>query len=91
VLPCVVLETHPEAVYNEAMENKNRKIIAYVIACVSEFARATNLNTQESFKYLNTYGGIDFLLEHYEAEHLLSFDDAVDDLRLITRTAGGHI
>jgi len=36
-------------------------------------------------------GGIDFLIEHYEAEHLLPLAQAVDDLALVTRKAGGKV
>ena len=64
-------------------------MIAYIVACIGEFARATNMETQEAFKYLETYGGIDFLFDHYDTEHLLSFDDAVEDLKLITQRSGG--
>ncbi|MCL2150635.1 MAG: DUF3791 domain-containing protein [Coriobacteriia bacterium] len=35
------------------------------------------------------YGGIDFLFEHYEAEHSLSLQDAVDDLIVLTQRSGG--
>jgi len=73
------------------MEDKDRKLLAYVIACISEFARSTSLSAQEAFRYLDSYGGIDFLFEHYDTEHLLSLDDAVDDLKIITNNAGGTI
>ncbi len=71
------------------MSSEDRKMLAYVIACVGEFARATALTTQEAYRYLDYHGGIDFLLEYYDAEHLLSFDDAIDDLKTIAQRSGG--
>jgi hypothetical protein len=73
------------------METVNTNRIAYIVACIGEFARATGLTTQEAFRYLFFRGGIDFLVEHYEAEHLLSFDDVVEDLKTIARQSGGLI
>ena len=73
------------------MSSDERKMIAYMIACIGEFARAANITTQESYRYLADYGGIDFLFEFYDTEHLLSLQDAVDDLKLITQKSGGLI
>jgi hypothetical protein len=73
------------------MSVEEKKTIAYIVACISEFARATGLNTKEAFRYLYNYGGIDFLFEFYDVEHTLSFDDAVDDLKAVTQREGGLI
>jgi hypothetical protein len=73
------------------MSSEDRKMIAYVIACVGEFAHATGLSTQEAYRYLEHHGGVDFLLDYYDTEHLLSFHDAVDDLKIITQQSGGLI
>ena len=48
-----------------------------------------DISVKSAFQYLQLHGGIEFLDEHYEAEHLLSFDDAVDDLALICEANGG--
>lgn len=69
----------------------DRRIIGYVIASISEFAKAHNLTIKEASNYLNRYKGIDFLTEHYEAEHLLSFDDSVQDLTRVCYNNGGGI
>ena len=63
--------------------------IGWIIACVYEFARRFNLSVKSAFQYLYHNGGITFLDEHYEAEHLLSFDDAINDLVLICEAKGG--
>ena len=69
------------------MENK----IGWTVACVSEFARRFDISVKSAFQYLYLHGGIAFLDEHYEAEHLLSFDDAVDDLVLVCEAGGGAL
>jgi len=73
------------------MKSEERKMIAYIVACINEFAGSTGLSLQDAFIYLNSHGGIDFLVECYDAEHILSFQDVIDDLKLITRQAGGLI
>ena len=75
-----------------AMSNEKKKCrMAYFIACVSEFARAHGLAHHESFDYLDRYKGMDFLVKCYEAEHMLSFADAVNDLNVVCRRHGGKI
>ncbi|MCL2112163.1 MAG: DUF3791 domain-containing protein [Clostridiales bacterium] len=73
------------------MRSEQRKTIAYIVACVGEFARATGTSAQEAFCYLEAHGGIDFLIECYDTEHLLSLHDAVEDLITITRRSEGMI
>jgi len=52
------------------MTAEERKLLAYIVACISEFARATNQSMQEAFRYLDSHDGIDFLIEYYDVEHL---------------------
>lgn len=70
---------------------KTKDRMEYFVACVAEFAKAFGLDTQVAFDYLDRYGGIDFLAKCYEAEHLLSFADAVEDLRRVCRKNGGSL
>lgn len=69
----------------------NNNIIRYIIACVHEFAKKHLLTPREAFNYLDRFKGLAFLTEHYEAEHLLSIEDAVDDLTLLCSKNGGGI
>ena len=66
-------------------------IINWLVVCVNEFARQFSLDAKTAFKYLYNYGGINFLKEHYEAEHTLSFDEAVEDLQIICKNNGGEL
>ncbi|MDD4405510.1 MAG: DUF3791 domain-containing protein [Parabacteroides sp.] len=77
------------------IENTNRnidkRVIGYIIAVISEFAKANNMTIREASNYLNRYKGLEFLTEHYEAEHLLSLDDCVQDLVRVCQNNGGGV
>lgn len=45
-------------------------LIGYIVANIGEFARTHGMTVREAGNYLNRYKGLDFLAEHYEAEHL---------------------
>ena len=70
---------------NNILKNK----INYTVVCVNEFARRFNLGQKDAFDYLFKHKGIEFLKEHYDIEHTLGIDDAVDDLITICRNNGG--
>lgn len=69
----------------------DKNVIAYIIAAISEFAKAHHISVREANNYLIRFKGIDFLTEHYDAEHLLSFDDSVQDLTQVCLNNGGGI
>lgn len=73
------------------MDKVNTNLINWAVVCVNEFARSMKLTPKTAFQYLLAFGGISFIKEHYEAEHLLSIDDAVDDLRIVCRNNGSSI
>ena len=66
-------------------------IINYLVICINDFAEQVGISPKESYVYLAEYGGLDFLMEHYEIEHTLSLDDVLDDLMLICRNNGGNL
>lgn len=68
---------------------EQRKQINYTVACVNEFASRHNLTQKDAFEFLFDYGAISFLKEHYEIEHTLSLDDALDDMLTICKNNGG--
>lgn len=70
-------------------EIQNR--INYTVMCISEFSQKYSLHPQKGYIYLKTFGGIDFLKDCYDAEHLLSIDDAISDLTLVCQRNGGKI
>ena len=74
---------------NNQVMDKN--VIGYVVAAISEFAKTHHISVREANNYLIRYKGIDFLTEHYDAEHLLSFEDNVQDLTQVCLNNGGGI
>lgn len=64
-------------------------MVNYIVICINDFASRFNLSSKDAFEYLNEYKGISFLQEHYEIEHTLSLDEAIDDLVLICKKNGG--
>lgn len=69
----------------------DKRIIGYVVAVINEFAKTYNLNVRGASNYLIRYRGLEFLTEHYEAEHLLSLEDSVEDLARVCYNNGGEI
>jgi hypothetical protein len=65
--------------------------VEYIVCCVGAFAMKYRLTNSQSYAYLRRFGGIDFLINCYMAEHTLSIDNAVDDLQVICSHQGGKI
>ena len=70
---------------------ETRKRINYTVACVSEFAKKYGISPKVAFQFLYEYKAIEFLKEHYDIEHTLSFDDAVEDMMIVCRNNGGEL
>lgn len=68
-----------------------RDRIEYVVCCVGAFAMKYRLTNSQSYAYLRRFGGIDFLLDCYMAEHTLSIDNAVEDLQVLCLRKGGKL
>lgn len=70
-------------------ETKNR--IEYTVTCIGEFLDKYSLSRRAAYVYLKKYGGIALLKDCYDAMHLESIDDAVDELTIYCRNNGGNI
>ena len=73
------------------MKHVNTNLINWAVVCINEFAHKWELTSKAAFHYLYEFGGVSFLKEHYEAEHLLSIDDTADDLGIVCRNNGGNL
>lgn len=73
------------------MNVKQEDKLAYIIAVVNEFAAAFSLNSQQAYRYLNRFKGIDFVDRFYNVEHTQSFEDVVEDLAVFCRKNGGKL
>jgi hypothetical protein len=76
---------------NTMINKQQINLINYMVVCINEFASRYNLYSNEAFKYLRNFKGINFLYMNYEVEHTLSIDDAIDDLVLICKNNGGYL
>ena len=72
-----------------AAQNETKKIISYVALCIKNFSEEFGLSLAESYRYLENFGGLQFILRHYEIEHTLSIEDAIEDMQAICRRNGG--
>ncbi|MCL1819813.1 MAG: DUF3791 domain-containing protein [Oscillospiraceae bacterium] len=68
-----------------------QKIISYVVLCVKTFSKEFDLSYIESYRYIENFGGLQFIIKHYEIEHTLSIDDTIGDIRAICSKNGGLI
>ena len=66
-----------------------KKKINYTVVCVNEFANKFQIASKDAFNYLYEHKGIEFIKEHYDIEHTLSLDDAVEGLTMVCRNNGG--
>lgn len=73
----------------EKRETKNR--IAYTVMIVRDFGDAHKLTPRQAQNYLRRYKAMDFLDKCYEAEHTLSWQDALDDVTAVSKRNGGNI
>ena len=67
-----------------------KKRINYTVVCVNEFAGRFHIAAKEAFSYLYDHKGIEFIKEHYDIEHTLSIEEAVEDLAIVCRKNGGE-
>ena len=73
------------------MNKLSDQIINYMVACIHDFGEAHHLPDVDSFQYLCRYGALDFLEKSYDAEHLLSLYEVLEDLGDVCRRNGGDL
>ena len=87
----IVLSLSPNILNSILLMPDIKNKIAYIIAVVNEFATRFSLNSQQAYRYLDRFKGIDFVDEFYGVEHTQSFEDVVDDLALYCHKNGGSL
>ena len=73
------------------MEEEVRNNEEYVVAIISEFAKAKHLTQSQAFRYLRRFKGISLINLHYNIMHTLRMEDVLDDLTAYCRRQGGAI
>jgi hypothetical protein len=64
----------------DVVEMDSYKVLSYAVLGIKKFAEAYDLSFIEAYRYLEIHGGLQFVIKHYEVEHTLSLDDAVEDM-----------
>ena len=72
-------------------QSQTKKIISYIVLCIKNFSKEFDLSFIESYRYLENFGGLQFIIKHYEIEHTLSIEDAIEDMQAVCRRNGGLI
>ena len=65
--------------------------INYIVALITEFAVTHQISTQQAYRYLQKYKGLDFVDEFYDVEHTFSFENTVEDLTAYCKRMGGTL
>lgn len=73
------------------MAKEEVNLLNYIVVCISEFASRYKMHMKDAYIYLSRNKGIEFLMEFYDVEHTLSFDDVLDDLAVVCRKNGGTL
>lgn len=68
---------------------QRKTLVEYIVICISEYAVAHSISLKDAFFYLSKYKALDFLEECYDAEHTLSFTQAVEDMDAVCARNGG--
>lgn len=85
------METNVQKMKECLSELPSTNMLNYVIAFVSEFSKRYGIEGKQAFNYLHRFEGIQFLCQHYQILHTLSFDDAIDSLTVFCKQNGGRL
>jgi hypothetical protein len=66
-------------------ENTDTKKALWLAFIISSYAKRNNIDRRAAVRLMSENGGLNFIDEHYDAEHLLSFEDVVDDIESLEK------
>lgn len=72
-------------------DEEKRNKVKFFTFIIPEFARAYKMNKQKAYRYLKTYGGLDYLFENWWALHTDNPLYAVRDLFDVCSQNGGYL
>lgn len=81
---CISLETRVDP-------NSEQSIVEDIVLIVSEFSKKHGIAPYQAFRYLDNFGGLDFLMKNYESERCESVEHSIEDIEVICRREGGEI
>jgi hypothetical protein len=68
------------------MNNFGKKIF-WLATAIEKYAKSKNKSRAQAFQEMYALGSFDFIEKHYNVEHLLSFDDVIEDINGINAKA----
>jgi hypothetical protein len=68
------------------MDNFGKKIF-WLSTAIEKYAKSKNKSRTQAFQEMSASGSFDFIEKHYNVEHLLSFDDVIEDINSINARA----
>jgi len=61
--------------------------IFWLSTVIEKYAKSKNKNAVQAFQEMCALGSFDFIEKHYNVEHLLSFEEVVEDINGINLKA----
>ena len=71
------------------MSDYERNKIEYVVMCLFAYADRQGVTVKNALRHLLGRRGIEFLDQHYDAEHTLPIEDTLDALVTVCARNGG--
>lgn len=73
------------------MSKRQLHMLEYIVFIIGMFATKYSISNANAYQYIRKFKGLDFLLRHYDVEHTLSVDDAIDDIIIVCKRNGGSL
>jgi len=64
------------------MDRMDKKIF-WLSTVIEKYAKSKNKSKAQAFQEMSASGSFDFIDKHYNVEHLLSFEDVIEDINSI--------
>lgn len=65
--------------------------IEYILMLIKLFADHFGLSKDQAYRYISLHQGIEYVDEHYNVLHTLSFEDQIEGLALYCHKKGGAL
>jgi hypothetical protein len=65
--------------------------MSYIDFAIHEFAEAFKMSTPDGYRYLEEFGGLDFICEHWWALHIDNQDHVMDEIFDVCKRNGGYL
>jgi len=63
--------------------------IEFTVACVNEFAQKYGMTNADALRYLDSFKGLDYLVDGYEMVRCQPLELTLEDMRDVCRRNGG--